>query len=217
MNIPKQPGIYKLTNLINGKIYIGKSINLKRRMAEHKCCNKHYPIQLAIKKHGWHNFKLEFLCLFDVVNRAQLLDEEAKYIKQFKSTNREIGYNLCQFGTDSIGFTFRRHTLESKAKLSKALKGRKFSQEHKNNMSKSRLGMKYRPETQKRWEHFDYKTVKKPVAQIDKATGKIINIWDSAADAMRRLGKRKGGAITAICKNPSSRHQSAFGFFWKYA
>ena len=43
-------GIYKITNKINGKIYIGQSNDIKRRFLEHTYRDK-LPIDIAIKKH----------------------------------------------------------------------------------------------------------------------------------------------------------------------
>ena len=55
--------VYKITNLINGKSYIGQTINIERRFKEH--CIKHYNyvslINNAIKKYGSSNFKIEQL------------------------------------------------------------------------------------------------------------------------------------------------------------
>ena len=54
--------IYKITNLINGKIYIGQTNNYKRRYREHK--NKMYGscekvLYNAIDTYGFENFKME--------------------------------------------------------------------------------------------------------------------------------------------------------------
>ena len=48
-NIPKTSGIYKITNTINNKCYIGQAINLKNRIKGHMRCflkeNNNYPVQ----------------------------------------------------------------------------------------------------------------------------------------------------------------------------
>ena len=53
-------GIYKITNKINGKIYIGQSNDIKRRFLEHTYRDK-LPIDIAIKKYGKENFSFEIL------------------------------------------------------------------------------------------------------------------------------------------------------------
>ena len=62
-------GIYSITNLINGKRYIGKSINLNGRLSSHKCSlrkdvrNKDTNRYLfnAVKKYGIENFNFEVI------------------------------------------------------------------------------------------------------------------------------------------------------------
>lgn len=91
-------GIYKITNLINNKIYIGQSLNIELRYNAHinyalNKLSKEYntPIHNAIRYYGKNNFKLEILELCS----AQELDKREKYyISFYKATDREIGYNL---------------------------------------------------------------------------------------------------------------------------
>ena len=55
--------IYRLTNLITLRCYVGKTIDFKGRMREHKKgkdINKSY-VERSIRKHGWHNFKVEII------------------------------------------------------------------------------------------------------------------------------------------------------------
>jgi len=95
--------IYKITNLINGKIYIGQTIkNPKDRFIRHiyEAVNKKNKKSLvlnAIRKYGKDNFK------FDIIKSGnfnrQLLDElEIHYIQLYNSTNRNIGYNILKGG-----------------------------------------------------------------------------------------------------------------------
>lgn len=62
LNGPARYMIYKITNLINGKIYIGKTINLERRWYYH-CWNaqhgKSTRLYIAMRKHGIENFAIE--------------------------------------------------------------------------------------------------------------------------------------------------------------
>lgn len=86
-------GIYKITNLINGKSYIGQSIHIKRRWNEHKKQNANSLIGKAIKKYGKKNFVFEVLEEVSK-NDCELLDElEAMYIHSF-NTITPNGYNI---------------------------------------------------------------------------------------------------------------------------
>lgn len=53
--------IYKITNTLNSKVYIGQTVNLNERFSSHKRGNdKNSPIHLAIKKYGLKILHLKF-------------------------------------------------------------------------------------------------------------------------------------------------------------
>ena len=81
--------IYKTTNLINGKIYIGQDINNNP-----KYFGSGKIIINSIKKYGKINFKKEIL--EKCCNEKELDEKEIKWIKELKSTNRKIGHNTCE-------------------------------------------------------------------------------------------------------------------------
>ena len=68
-------GIYKITNLINKKCYIGQSVHIERRFREHCNSNTNSYIHRAIQKYGKENFT------FEVIEECSLnqLDEREKY------------------------------------------------------------------------------------------------------------------------------------------
>lgn len=83
--------IYKIKNLINGKIYIGQSSNPERRWQDH--INNYNPkdnslISKAIKKYGVQNFSFDIIGWFDDYN-----DKEKYYINYYNSV-RPYGYNI---------------------------------------------------------------------------------------------------------------------------
>lgn len=91
-------GIYKITNIINNKVYIGQSIDIKKRWERHKIVafNDAYPqynclIYKAFRKYGLNNFTFEVLeeCAEEDLNRLENL-----YIDQYNSCNRQKGYNM---------------------------------------------------------------------------------------------------------------------------
>lgn len=96
--------IYCYTNSVNGKKYIGQTINAKSRKANHKhsaLCysgqDKDSPFHRAIRKYGWENFSYEELET-NVDSREELNDLEAFYIKELKTLVSEKGYNVLSGG-----------------------------------------------------------------------------------------------------------------------
>ena len=79
-----EKAIYKITNLINGKVYIGQSIHPERRRIEHKQRARHgkekSAIHLAIEKYGEENFSFEILKWSENYNK-----EEIDMIKKYNS------------------------------------------------------------------------------------------------------------------------------------
>ena len=83
--------IYKTTNLINGKIYIGQSIN-----NDPKYLGSGVFLKNAIEKHGKENFLKEVIDVADSVD--ELNEKEIYWIEKYNSTDKNIGYNLCSGG-----------------------------------------------------------------------------------------------------------------------
>ena len=93
--------IYKITNKINGKSYIGQTIqNVKERFYQHcatKCSKavSNMAIHRAIKKYGKSNFTVEVI---EEIDSANLNDRERYWIKYYNSYNN--GYNSTKEGQD---------------------------------------------------------------------------------------------------------------------
>ena len=92
-------GIYKI-NFPNGKIYIGLSCDIRRRMYEHNNGKKaRTPCDLAIKKYG----KITEIEILEFINDKSLLGErEQWWISRLNSNTREVGYNLTVGGDSSL-------------------------------------------------------------------------------------------------------------------
>jgi group I intron endonuclease len=87
--------VYEIKNVINQKVYIGSSFNLKKRMIDHYnllFTNKHHSIKLqrAWNKYGSHNFR--FLILEENIDTGLILKREQHYIDLFQSQKK--GYNV---------------------------------------------------------------------------------------------------------------------------
>lgn len=94
-------GIYIFTNKINGKQYIGQSINIEDRKKQHfyryknnKDSGYNSAIHSAFRKYGWENFS------FEILEQCSLedLDEKEKYWISKKNTLVPNGYNILKGG-----------------------------------------------------------------------------------------------------------------------
>jgi group I intron endonuclease len=116
-------GIYCIENLVNGKKYIGKSIDIKKRIAEHitkLTKNKHGNIYLqnAFNKYEMCNFSFYIVeeCEEIIIN-----EKEIYYISLYNANNDKYGYNLTEGGEGSRGY---KHSPEELIKMSISLKGK---------------------------------------------------------------------------------------------
>ena len=148
--------IYKITNSVNGKIYIGKTFKTPElRFRVHS--RGYFAISRAIKKYGLSNFTLSVIDNAD--NPAELSCKETMWIELFGSFGPR-GYNLTVGGEGVLGLKFSE---ESRKKLSESHRGqiawnkgkpfsiesrRRMSESHKN--QKPRKGYKTTPEQRKR-------------------------------------------------------------------
>lgn len=92
--------IYKYTNSVNGKVYIGQTSKSMEERAQsngrnYRECRRFYA---AIKKYSWSSFVPEILEIVETVEEAN--KREIYYIDLYNSTDERYGYNLA-FGGDN--------------------------------------------------------------------------------------------------------------------
>ncbi len=102
--------IYKITNFINKKYYIGQSI-----YEDKNYYGSGIYIKRAIKKYGKQNFKKEILGYCS--SQEELNDSEIECIAFFESQNIIYGYNISKGGEGSDGFKDHHHTDEAKENI----------------------------------------------------------------------------------------------------
>lgn len=158
--------IYKIVNKINNKVYIGqtKYENINVRFSSHRSqLRKNLHTNEHLQK-SWNKYKeenFEFTVLKKVNSYEDLDNEEKYYINYFKSFISQNGYNKTLGGHLTKEFSEetkekirikalgRKHSKETKAKMSLLkkgkypwIKGKKYSEESKNKMSLSKKGKK---------------------------------------------------------------------------
>ena len=119
--------IYKYTNQVNNKVYIGQTINEYKRKYAHKHALNSWRSYFhnAIKKYGYDKFVYEILEEIDDIDAKELkikLDTlEQKYISTYKSNDPNFGYNLTLGGGGTLGL---KQSKESNLKRSETLKAK---------------------------------------------------------------------------------------------
>jgi group I intron endonuclease len=128
--------IYKTTNLINGKIYIG--YHASSNINKDSYLGSGYLLKKAVEKYGKQNFKREILYVFDSQEDATKKERE---IVNEEFIERDDVYNLCLggFGGGLPGelnpFWGKTHSDETKEYLRDLFTGRKLSDDWKQNIS----------------------------------------------------------------------------------
>lgn len=117
-------GIYSITNIDNGKRYIGRTIDLHKREITHfwMLKNNRHPnchLQRAFNEGQQFRFEVVEICNADALN-----DREIYWINEFNAFGSG-GYNQCAGGAATLG---RVITEETKLKISEKAKGRKRSE-----------------------------------------------------------------------------------------
>lgn len=128
--------VYKITNLVNGKIYIGKHST--------DDINDGYMgsgvlLHQAYKKYGLECFNKEVIDYYN--NEAELNQGEIYWIARFNSTDPKIGYNLTYGGEGGCKTEQARQKMsEAKKGIIPWNKGVPASEEHRRKLSAARKG-----------------------------------------------------------------------------
>ena len=139
--------VYQIRNVKNGKVYVGSAQVCERRWRKHRTAlkrgdhhNKH--LQSAWDKEGEESFIFEVL--EEVMTDEELIPTEQKWIDKTLAFDSKKGYNKSPTAGSPLGC---KHSEETKAKISKAVKGEKhplfrkqLSEEHKRKISESNKG-----------------------------------------------------------------------------
>ena len=185
-----KPGIYKITNTINNKLYIGCASNIRTRVNGHlydlrKGIHSNTYLQKAWNKYGKENF------IFEMIEKCDITDLHAKehyWVNEFNCLDRSIGYNLKP--TDPNGCSI--HSEETKEKLRQANKGKKPSALCIQKLKERTLSTEHKEILRKSRETIDFKKLhreKKGKKIINTATGII---YSSLAEVCDLLNITKG-------------------------
>lgn len=121
--------IYKITNP-NGRVYIGSTINIKRRIESYRKlrCKQQVKLYNSFIKYGFENHNIEILCICQDKDRYLF---EAVYGIIFKVLCDRRGLNIR---IPKISDKYESISIEARKKIGDAHRGKKLSEEQKENM-----------------------------------------------------------------------------------
>lgn len=227
-------GIYKITNNLNGKFYIGKSVNIWNRWRQHRCAKDNAPIHRAMKKYGKDNFSLEIL---EQCSKEELDLKEKQWIAFYDGYYNINCYNATM-GGDGASHPVKLST-QQVFEIIHLLKTTdipiteiaiKYQVSTKTisdiNNGKSRLSStenyplrlpkiakekkEYIPQyTQTNKEVQSYHSYK--IGQYDLNSKELITIFPSAREAARIIGCNHNSILKAL----KSETHISYGYIWK--
>jgi len=187
--------IYKITNHINNKIYIGLNSNTVEKSKSYYGSGK--LIILAIEKYGKENFSKEILER-GITDKDILVERELYWIAKYGTYNNPNHYNLTKGGEGTFGWTGNTGSKRSpaqKANISAGRKGIHQSPECIAAQSAKRVGSKRSAETKAKMSiastgrlHSDVTKTKMSISQ----TGVLHTAETKAKIAATLLGKKRG-------------------------
>jgi group I intron endonuclease len=232
--------IYKITNLINNKIYIGKS-----KYNNEKYLGSGIALENAKKKYGIHNFNKEIIEEVDCEKKLNLL--EKFWIHKLKSYDKKIGYNIAEGGNGGntrAGFTddeleeyynklsygvknsdkylkaVEKKTGVKKPKHSEKMK--KLYKEGRLNVGKNtkpfsdetKLKISEKNKGKKRTDETKYKIAKSKFKEVEKLTvyGEYIESYSSIDEASKKNNVNRC-CISDACWG---KQKTAGGYKWRF-
>lgn len=153
--------LYKITNIVNGKLYIGiTSKTLKRRWQGHASAarrGRKNRLHSAIRKYGEENFIIELLQ--ETQNYKELVQLEIDYISKLETTNKKIGYNMTIGGEGTAGYEF---TDKDRRKMADNMTGKSYEDrfgKEKAQEIKAKKSLLQSRENNPCWKHVDMLSV----------------------------------------------------------
>ena len=215
-------GIYKITNKINNKVYIGQSINMEQRWKKHQNSKDDFLIHKAINKYNIVNF--EFTILEECPQSD--LDEKERYWINYYNSQAPNGYNMIDGGSNGAGLA------KGKKVLQYDLKGNFIKEYSSAHQAELETGINYssicaccREEIEHvkeyQWKYLESNKIIKPlnnviinerkILQYD-LSGNLINIFSTMKEVSDKTGISKS-IISKVCNHKGN---TGGGFFWAF-
>lgn len=226
-------GLYRITNQVNGKFYIGQSKDIERRIKQHNLQandpnNLAYnsPLHQDIRRYGWENFISEVLleCELD-----ELSYKEQELISAAQILSKDLLYNVRN---DFVSSRIAQYTLEGELiKIWDSTKELRISGWEVSNIlrvcrDKLRTSAGYiwrfvmdEDDAKEQGRSLLNESPRKSnrrreIIQYDLSTHQVIERYPSARAASIALDKTCASPILDTCKG---KYRQAYGYGWAYA
>lgn len=191
-------GIYKITNQLNNKSYIGQSIHIEQRWQEHLYQSSQCSlIKYALHKYGVNNFSFEIL---EECSQEKLNEREQYWINYYDSFNN--GYNLTLGGDGAILYSVEA-VYEDYLKTNSIKQTSKNIGCHEN--TARRILREYGIDKNELQQA-------KSIEQIEPTTLQSIKVYSSIQEAADAMGVDHNAIRYAV----EGIHQTSCGYYWKY-
>ena len=192
--------IYKVTNSINGKVYIGQTtVGFDERYHGGIKATHNSHLKRAIEKYGVDSFNIEKE--YDVAYSKEELDNlERYYIEKFKSNTGEFGYNKTSGGESYV------MSQDVKDRISKAKRGQKLSMETRAKLSEIRSG-EGNPMYGKQWSDEDKQRISKSVSKAITGEGNPMYGKQHTEETKNKISEKHSKKV--LCKNTGEVFNSA--------
>lgn len=193
-------GIYKFTNKINGKSYIGQSNNIERRFNDHLYYenNRDMIFNRALKKYGLSNFTFEVI---EECSLEELDEKEIKWIAYYDSWKN--GYNMTPGGRFNEDHKDEQEIINKYNELKSIQKVADFYSASRQTIRKILKNNKI--------EYNDKISELIPIEMIDPKTLQVIKVFPSVEDGAEYI-HQTGGGIRLCLKG---KHQTCGGYYWR--
>lgn len=214
LGLIKMAYIYKITNDINGKVYIGKTIHpILKRFSEHcsdsqkeRCKNR--PLYRAMNKYGIEHFHVELL---EETNEPEI--REIYWIAFYDAYHN--GYNATRGGDGKPYLNYDEivKVYQKLQNITQTAKLCRVSPEHVSQILKAQNIKIISTQT------IAKEKLQKQVGMYDLQSLQLIKVFCSVRDAARFITTSKSkvswisGHISNVCCGKS---KSAYGYFWRY-
>ena len=208
--------IYKITNKINNKIYVGKTLSsISKRWQEHckdskKILKEKRPLYSAMRKYGEDNFYIEQIeeCPDEIVNEREIYWIE--YYQSFKK-----GYNATKGGDGKhyLDYDLICETYKQVQSMAKTAKLCGCHEDSVRNILKNRnISILSGPECSK--------NINGKIINMYSKTGEYIKTFASIHDAWRYLVEHDGRSGSSGCSHigqaANGKRKTAYGYIWKF-